>query len=207
MRFIFFLILLAGLALGFGTQFFANNFSGEELGQWRVYSRDGAFTPFSVRLDPKKAPVNVIVDLTTMGTPTFAQDRTVVTLVVNRDGRTVLTDTLNFVNARPRENSPQIPDQIFRSMAGPLTETPDGEYTFTLGFGDAERIDTRSVDVSLRGGMQVLDPRLPPVGYALIAVGVIGFVVSGRGRSRRAETNPNSQPPPPRWGRGPGGSR
>lgn len=209
MRFIFFLILLAGLALGIGTQFYANNFSGQELGAWRVYTQGGSFQPFQVNLNEGDAPLNVIVDLTTIGTPTFAQDRTVVTLIVAHDGATVLTDTMNFVNARVRENSPQLPDRIFRSFAGPLTAIESGNYVFTLGFGDAERIDTRAVDVTLRAGTETFDPRLQPIGYALMAVGVIGFVLAARRRRDGGDSggNPNSQPPSPRWGRDAGGQR
>lgn len=210
MRFIFFLVLLAGLALGIGTQFYANNFSGRELGTWRVYEHGGAFQPFQVTLDQNDAPLSVVVDLTTIGTPTFAQDRTVVTLTAAHDGATALTDTLNFVNARPRENSPQLPDRIYRSFAGPLATVENGLYTFTFGFGDAERIDTRAVDVTLRAGTEVFDPRLQPIGYALIVVGVIGIVLASRRRRGGGGDpggNPNSQPPSPRWGRDASGPR
>jgi hypothetical protein len=207
MRFVFLLILLAGLALGVGTQWYANNFSGRELGTWRVYDQGRAFKPFQLLLNDDEAPLNILVDLTTVGTPTFAQDRTVITLTVAHNGRTVLADTLNFVNARPRESSPQIPDRIFRAFAGPLGNVEQGTYVFTLGFGDAERIDTRTVDVTLRAGMDAFDPRLQPIGYALMAVGVIGFVLAARRRSGGGGGNPNSQPPPPRWGRDAGGPR
>lgn len=207
MRFIFFLILLAGLGLGVGTQWYANNFAGRELGTWRVYDQDKAFEPFQATLAASDAPVNVIVDLTTIGTPTFAQDRTVITLTAAHNGRTVLVDTLDFINARPREHSPQSPDRIYRAFAGPLETVEQGDYVFTLGFGDAERIDTRSIDVTLRAGAQSLDPRLQPIGYALIAVGVIGFILAGRRRRSDGGGNPNSQPPPPRWGRDAGGPR
>jgi hypothetical protein len=208
MRFIFFLILLAGLALGIGVPFYANNFSGHALGSWRVYDQGGMFESFEVTLDSSDAPLNIIVDLTAIGAPTFAEDRTVVTLTVAHNGRTVLADTLNFVNARPRENSPQSPDRIFRSFAGPLAAVEKGTYSFNFGFGDAERIDTRAVDVTLRTGAEIFDPRLQPIGYALIVVGVIGIVLASR-RRRGGDSggNPNSQPPPPRWGRDAGGPR
>lgn len=211
MRFIFFLILLAGLALGVGTQFYANNFSGRELGTWRVYNQGQQFQPFEVDLGGDDAPLNVIVDLTTIGTPTFVQDRTVLTLTVAHNGTTVLADTLNYVNTRPRENSPQIPDKIFRAFSGPLATVEPGKYLFTVGLGDVERIDIRQVDVTLRAGAEVFDPRLQPIGYAMIAIGVIGFVLAGRRRSGGGTGgkggNPNSQPPPPRWGRDAGGQR
>ena len=209
MRFIFLLILLAGLALGVGTQFYANNFSGRELGTWRVYNQGQQFQPFEAELSEGDAPLNVIVDLTTIGTPTFVQDRTVLTLTVAHNGATVLADTLSYVNTKPREGSPQIPDRIFRAFAGPLSSLNPGKYLFTVGLGDVDRIDIRQVDVTLRAGTEVFDPRLQPIGYAMIAIGVIGFVLAGRRRSGGGGNggNPNSQPPPPRWGRDAGSER
>lgn len=209
MRLIFFLILLAGLALGVGTQFYANNFAGRELGVWRVYEQGKSFQPFQVYLTNSDAPLNIIVDLTTIGTPTLVEDRTVLTLTVGRNGSTVLTDTLSFVNARPRVESPQSIDRIYRSFAGPLPAVDDGNYVFTVGLGDVDRIDIRYVDVILRAGVESFDPRLQPIGYALIAVGVIGFVLALRRRKSGGDGggNPNSQPPPPRWGRDGSGPR
>lgn len=207
MRFIFFLILLAGLALGVGTQFYANNFGGRELGTWRVYDQGRTFQPFQTNLSSSDAPLHVIVDLTTIGTPTFAQDRTVLTLTVGHNNTTVLADTLDYVNARPRENSPQIPDRIFRAFAGPIASLETGNYVFTLGLGDADRINIRQVDVILRADATPFDPRLQPVGYAMIAVGVIGFVLAARRRRSGDGDGGSAAPPSPRWGRDASGPR
>ncbi len=42
MRFLFLLILLAGVGLGVGYPWYVNNFSGQELGTYRVYERGTA---------------------------------------------------------------------------------------------------------------------------------------------------------------------
>lgn len=207
MRFIFTLIFLAGLGLGVGTHFYTNYMSGQELGEWRVYERGAGFKPFTVALSEADAPLNILVEMTAIGQPTFAQNLTVLTLTVNHDGKTVLADTMDFVNADGRDTSPQMIDRIFGSRAGPLTNLAPGDYTFTFGFGDAERIDVRHVDVSLRAGIEMLDPRYQPIGFAMMAVGAIGFVLARRRRDGGSGGNPNSQPPPPRWGRDAAGPR
>ncbi|HEY5819788.1 MAG TPA: hypothetical protein VIU14_15590 [Mesorhizobium sp.] len=201
MRFFFLLILLAGVALGVAYPWTVNNFSGRELGSWTVFDPGSGFKPVDVPLKAADAPVRILVDLTSIGSPRFSRDRTVLTLTAATAGRTVLADTLSFAESKPRENTPQLPDRIFRADAGPLTTVEDGTYTFTVGAGDAEGIDTRSVQMSLRGGAAVVDRRAQPIGIALMAIGVIGIVLASRRRGTAA-ANPNSQPPPPRWGRG-----
>lgn len=201
MRFLFLLILLAGVALGAGYPWAINNFSGREIGTFRVFERGLGFQPVEVDLTTSDAPIRVLVDLTAIGSPQFASGRTVLTLTAATGGRTVLADTLSFANAQGRESTPQLPDRIFRADAGPIDAISDGTYMFTVGQGDADGIDMRFVDLTLRGGAGIVDPRALPVGLSLIAVGAIGIVLASR-RRRSAEANPNSQPPPPRWGRG-----
>lgn len=201
MRFVFLLILLAGVVLGVGTPWAVNNFSGREIGTWRAYDRATGFRPVQANLTAADEPVRILVDLTSLGTPRFSSSSTVLTLTVASNGRTALAETLTFAQSKARESAPQLQDRIFRADAGPLTGLQDGLYTFTLGFGDAEGIDTRAVDITLRAGAVVLDQRLQPLGLALIAVGFIGVVLASRRRKAATDPAPAPEPAPPRWGR------
>lgn len=203
MRFLFVLILLAGTGIGVIYPWAMTNFSGHEIGTWRVYEQ-GRFKPLTVPLSGRDAPVRVLVDLTARAERIVSQQRTVLTLTAATNGRTVLASTLQFNHSdNPRQASPQLPDKIFRDEAGLIPAVSPGPYTFTVGPGDAEDIPMRAVDLILRSGVGETDGRARPVGFSLMAVGLIGLVLAMRfgGRGGRPE-NPNSQPPPPRWGRG-----
>jgi hypothetical protein len=203
MRTIFFLILLAGAGAAFGYPRYVTNFSGREIGTWPVFERGGQFQPVTTRLSRDDEPVRVLVDMTAVAPPEFAQAGTALTITASTgDGRTVLAEPLSFSEAKPQEKSPQLREKIYRDEAGILTDITGGDYTIVVGQGDAEGIQIRSVDLILRAGAGAIDPRAEPVGYALLAIGFIGLVLSLR--RRRGESNPNSQPPPPRWGRGAG---
>ena len=202
MRAVFLLILLAGAVMGFGYPWYVTNFSGDEMGSWRVHERGSTFRPVTVALSPADEPVRVLVDMTAIAPPEFALGSTVLTLTASTGGRTVLAETLSFSEAKPQERSPQLREKIYRDEAGVLTGIEAGDYEFVVGRGDAEDIQILSVDLILRRGAGAVDPRLQPVGYALTAIGFIGLVLSLRRRKR--ERNPNSEPPPPRWGRGGG---
>ncbi|RUM96445.1 hypothetical protein EET67_18035 [Pseudaminobacter arsenicus] len=206
MRFLFLLVLLAGAAMGVFYPWFVNNFSGHEIGTWRVYDRASGFKPVMARLDASDMPVRVLVDMTAVGEPALVGTRTVVTITAATDGRTVLADTLTFQGSRVRDESPQTNEKIFRAEAGVIADTQGGSYTFTLGPGDAEGIDMHAVDLVLRADAADLDERAQPIGFSLMAIGVIGFVIAMRRRRGSERRNPNSQPPPPRWGRNGGGS-
>ncbi|RWD38403.1 hypothetical protein [Mesorhizobium sp.] len=203
MRFLFFLILLAGTGIGVVYPWAMSNFSGHEIGTWRVYEQ-GRFKPVTVSLAARDAPVRVLVDLTARAERiVVSQQRTVLTLTAATGGGTVLNSTLQFNHSEnPRQVSPQLPDKIFRDEAGLIPTVSPGPYIFTVGPGDAEGIEMRAVDLVLRSGVGEVDQRAQPVGFSLMAVGLIGLVLAFRFGGGGRRQNPNSQPPPPRWGRG-----
>ncbi|UDL91432.1 hypothetical protein LGH82_09375 [Mesorhizobium sp. PAMC28654] len=201
MRFLFALILFAGVGIGAIYPWVMSNFSGHEIGTWRVYEQ-GRFKPVTVALSSSDEPVRVLVDLTARAERIVSQQRTVLTLTAATNGRTVLASTLQFNHSdNPRQASPQLPDKIFRDEAGLIPVVSPGPYVFTVGPGDAEGIEMRSVDLVLRSAVGEVDKRAQPVGFSLMAVGLIGFVLALRGGGGGRPENPNSQPPPPRWGR------
>jgi len=204
MRFLFVLILFAGAGIGIAYPWAMSNFSGHEIGTWRVYEQ-GRFKPVTVPLAARDAPVRVLVDLTAKAERIVSQQRTVLTLTAATGGKTVLASTLAFNQAdNPRQVSPQLPDKIFRDEAGVIAPVNPGPYIFTAGPGDADGIEMRAVDLVLRSGTGAIDSRARPLGFSLMAAGLIGLFLArrvGGGGGGRPE-NPNSQPPPPRWGRG-----
>ncbi len=201
MRFVFLLVILAGVALAGLYPWYNNHFSGEEIGVWSVYERDTGFRQVEAALSPSQAPVRVLVDLTTVTPVDFSRDATVLTLTADIGSRTVLADTMSFGESKPRTQSPQMQAQTYRADAGVITPTEAGTYRFTVGQGDAEGINFSKVELVLRSGTAITDPRAQPAGFSLIAIGVIGLVVASRLR-RRSRDRRQAEPPPTQWGRG-----
>jgi hypothetical protein len=198
MRTIFLIILLAGVGAGLVYPWAVSNFSGSEIGSWRVHDRGEGFKPVVVRLSPEMEPVRVLVDMTAIAPPEFAAASTVLTLTATNGTGTVLADRLTFAEAKPQERNPQLRERIYRDEAGVIDGIEAGEYTFVVGQGDAEDIRIKSVDLILRGGAARLDARVQPVGFTLAAVGFIGLVLAIR---RRRRVRRPAAPAATRWGR------
>jgi hypothetical protein len=200
MRLLFLLIFLIGAAIGIGYPYVILSLPAQEIGTWRVYDSVGGFRPAQATLAATDAPVQVLVDVMSSSIPQGAEGAAILTITTAAGGRTVLAETLGLAGATVRDDTPQTPQKIYRIDAGAIDEIEDGVHTFTLGPGDAEGLDLESVDLILLAGAGAYDQRAQPLGFSLMAIGFIGFVLAmRRGRSER---NLNSQPPKPRWGRG-----
>jgi len=195
------LVLLFGLALAIGYPILAKSLPPLPIGIWPVYAPVSGFLTIDARLRPEDAPVMVYVDLTSAGSPEFGKSRAVLTLTASADGKTVLAAPLTFEDAVARDDTPQTPEMVYRTMAGVIDPVDAGPlYRFTTGPGDADGVDIAKVDLVLQRGPQEADPRAQPVGFTAIAIGAIAFLLSFRNRGGGTPPNPNSQPPP-RWGR------
>lgn len=202
MRLIALLIFLAGAALGLGYPWVIDHYGAREIGTWRVHDAASGFHPIVAKLAAADAPVTAIVDITAVRPPNLVAGQSVLTITAATAGRTVLAETLDLADATVRDDTPQTLQQIFRLEAGEIAAVADGDYTFTVGPGDAEDVDLVSVDLILSGGAGAYDERVQPIGFSVMAVGFILLVLAFRRGGNPPAGNPNSQPPPPRWGRG-----
>jgi hypothetical protein len=197
------LVFLVGLALAFGYPLLASRMPAEPIATSQVYSPAGGFVPFNRGLQPEDMPAEVYVDLFSSGSPKFGAGRAVLTLTASVDGKTVLATPLTFQDAVARDDTPQTPEMVYRTRAGVIETVEPGAppFTFIIGRGDADEVDIARVDLVLLRGPPPADPRIAPIGYVFMAVGAIAFLLSFRGGPGGPPRNPNSQPPPPRWGR------
>ena len=197
MRTFFLLLLLAGLALGFGYPVAVERFGKAEIGRYRGYDRAGGYRPVEVPLKAGNAPVGVDVEMTATG-PAVPHAGAVLTLVVDRAGRSVLAAPLDFAAGSPRETNPQNGERIYSQSAGSLTDIDEGVYRFRLGPGDAEGVAVGSADICCGAAACAYDARMPPIGWALSALGFVGLVLA----VRRRRPAVSADRPPRRWGRG-----
>ncbi|MCB1424268.1 MAG: hypothetical protein R3D65_02020 [Zhengella sp.] len=198
LRFIFLLVMLAGLGAAVGYPWAVENFSGTELGTIRVYDRETGFTPARVIVSPVDAPVRVLVDLTALPQRILASDRTVIDLTIASAGGTQRTERLDFAPAQAnREDAGLSSEQVYRVSAGTLEPRITDEYTFTFAPAGNQAIEMKTLDLVLRRNALAWDKRVQPAGFIAAALGFIGFVLAFRRRKR-----PPVEPQRRKWGRG-----
>jgi hypothetical protein len=197
-RAFFLILMLAGGGLGIAYPWLQQSYSGYTIGTWKVF--DGTtFTRAEARPAPSEAPLFVSVEMITRGPLRADREGAVLTLTAQNDGRTVLAEALDFEGVEGRIVSPQSGDVAYRTEAGRIPTIGGDGLLIDVARGDYDRVDIVSVAVTVEAGAIDIQPNAIPVGYTLLAVGLIGFIATFRSR---APKNPNSSPPPPRkWGR------
>lgn len=196
LRLVFLALLGLGLLLGLVYPWAAGG-KGFEIGRWRVYDKPTGFQPARILLPTDQEQIIVRAEMSTPGPIDNPDTRAVMTLTVSSGDRTELAHYFLLDGVEPRLVSPQLPGRIYAMEAGVLYYPGEEPYTFAFGPGDGE-VDMATVDLVLIGGTKDIDEAVPPLGYGFMAVGFVGLVLS----LRRRRDNPNSQPPPRRWGRG-----
>lgn len=197
------IVFLFGASLAFGYPLLASRMRPTSIGTYPIYAPATGFMRVDAKLQPDDAPVQIYVELASASAPKFDAARAVLTLTASVSGKTVLAEPVTFADATVRDDTPQTPELIYRAKVGAIDPIDAGAptYSFVAGQGDAEGIDLGRAELILEHGPQNADPRAQPVGFAVMAIGAIAFLLSLRGRGDRPPPNPNSKPPPPRWGR------
>ncbi len=197
MRIFFLIILIAGIGLGIGYPWIAKSYDDYEIGTYHVFDQAAGFTEVNATLSPAEAPVHVEMAMKALGAlpkPGGA----VLTLTVSDGQETVLAKALDFADVTPKLTNPQTGERSYSAEAGTFTPQNTTSYIFKVARGDAAAPQIESVDIVLHAGALDLEPRAIPIGYVLIAIGMIGFVVTYR---RRPPHDASGGRSPRRWGR------
>lgn len=196
MRFAFLIIAIVGIALAVIYPFVVQNFGGYELSRHQIYSVSDGFSPVEVELSENDAPIVLLVDFTTTANVDPVTASAGLSMSVLRNGERRADQVLEFIHNTPGENSVEAGSFVYRASGGAIH--PVGAETYALSFAmrDGATLEPARIDLILMASSILWDPRIQLIGYVLMAVGVIGFVLV---MVRRGGTP--KQPKPPQWGR------
>jgi hypothetical protein len=130
-RFLGFVILVAGLFAAYGHRFVDFGISDFEVGRYAVYRQETGFVPVTVDLTPLDAPLRSSFEV---GVPESAFDSggvSSLTLVVNNEEGTVETAVVEISS----ETAVVSEDGILHVEATTVSDLVNNRYTFVTGRG------------------------------------------------------------------------
>lgn len=191
---VFFVIAAFGVLIGVVYPWAAANEQGYELGRWQAVSASGeGFASFETILPSNEERVVVRVEIETpLDLGQFDRD-VILTLTASRAGRTEIAEAFIPAGISPKETREPSAGRRYVLEAGTLYPVDDEPFSFVFTEGEVA-IPLTSVELVLVGGTFDYDEGVPPIGYGLMGIGLVGFALSIRKRREK--------PSPPRWGRG-----
>lgn len=195
-RLLFLALLAAGIALGIVMPRTAANSQGHEIGRWPIYAQERGFLELETILPRHDSPLLIKVALRAAGPLRAGADRTVLDVAVfDEAGNERQRAAISFPG-QPILESPQSGVYLYHGLGGAIPPGAGLHRIVTTAGPDFDP-SILSADLALSTTRESVDPRIQPAGFMLIAIGAVGF---GLTLFRRRE-NPNSKPPPRRWGR------
>ncbi|MCV0397743.1 MAG: hypothetical protein K5872_09555 [Rhizobiaceae bacterium] len=179
LRIMFGLMIVVGALLAIVYPWSADTIGNYEAGRHTLFE-DGEWRSAIQILEAAQAPISVLVSMTVERE--FAPDdaRPVLTITASTGDRTALSSALPFAERPPTKPSPQANEATYRTEAGRIKDVTGGVYVFEAAPAEAEGIAFEEVEIILRAGAFELDPRARPAGFAMIGLGLVGFLLSLR---------------------------
>lgn len=187
-----FLIMAFGFLIGVVYPFAASHQQGYELARWQALDGAGGFREFETLLPASEEQILVHVDIAIDADTAVDGDAIVLTLTASSGQRT------EFAQVFRPDDLPSAGS--YRFEAETLYFIRDEPYRFVFTEGEMG-VPFSSVELVLTGGTYEFDEGVPPIGYGMMAIGMLGMFLTNRRKGGR-KPKPPEPPEPPKWGRG-----
>lgn len=197
LRVLCFLILAIGFIIGVIYPFAAGNQQGRELARWQALDENGGFREFETVLPTTENQILVGVEVATEAGEQDYGAAAVLTLTATSGQKSEFAQVFTLGGVAPRAQAQPSSARHFLLQAPTLHAIREEPYRFVFTSGEVA-LPFTSVELILVGGTYEYDASVPPVGYGMIAIGMLGMILTRRRKSARTP----KQPAPRRWGRG-----
>jgi len=192
---------LLGIILGPAYYIAVTQFSGEEVLDTTIYSRElqlsdlsrrtsikgeGEWqTPVAVSLSPGDSPYRLLAEASTAATSRFTR-HTIFTVVLEKGGKKIWEEPVDF-RAKRKKQRPKFSSQHQTIKTFSVPEA--GTYIINAGFSpdhDAE-LPVRELQIELRSGVKTPQKAIYVPGIGLLVISFIGLIILAKKKDGKTE--------------------
>ena len=182
MRIFGFLSILVGLLVAFGYPTYHDAFSNFEIGNHAVYDRDSGFRDQTIWLAPQDGPIEISFETSTVSAGTTESALAPIMLQINNADQSVHSGSIDL--------APTVDGATLQFEIENLPITESALHTFVFSSPGLPPTQISLITMTITGIAVTMNYTLPMVGYVLIGLGAILYLVGGRRKAKRSGKAP-----------------
>ncbi len=189
MRILGILSILFGLLIAFGYPTYHDTFANFEIGKYAIYDKSAGFQDQTIWLTPKDGPVEISFEANMDGTRPSAETATSFMLQINNADQLLLSELINLAPAA--EGDATTAPLQFEINNLPVTDS--ALHAFVFSSSDWTDSPISNINMTITGIAVVMNDTLPTVGYVLVGLGAILYLVGGRRKAKKSGKPPTGR--------------
>lgn len=191
MRIIGLLSIVLGLVVAFGYPYYHIAFTNFEIGSYTIYEKAGGFEEQTIWLAPEDAPIAIAFSAQADGVDIAGGSNTAIRVDIKNQESILRTENIRF-SGPPNDTSASTTSSVEMNVDLDGFEINSSAlYTFAFSGSDVIEIPLKSITMTITGIATAPSETVPLVGYLLIGLGALMYLVGGRRKSKKTGNAPS----------------
>ncbi|MDZ7823349.1 MAG: hypothetical protein U5K75_04425 [Ahrensia sp.] len=194
MRFIAFILMIAGLGAAFGYPYYFANYANFEIGKYTVYDKTKGFTQPVISLSEKDSPIDIqFVAAADTVEVKGGSDVAIKISVLDSENQNLINETIRF--SGPMGDTSKADTSSIEMNVGlkRVRVKNTSLYTFDFAETDVQEIPLSAVTMTVIGNVAAMNEQMPTIGFALLGFGALLFIFGRRGARPNVGNAPMGQ--------------
>ncbi len=194
MRGISVILMVIGVAMGLLYPWALDNFTGDELAKFPVFSQNGKFLPATLRLQPDQSPLLVRLNVEAHNPLTGTLRYGRINITITEPGGGERKDAFTFYSDHTSGRNDAAYEELLTDRLNQTTIFRAGDYRFDLREAKNNQLRYKSANLLIIGNYWQYDPLISIGGRVAIGVGIFGLFLTSRRKKKPKIAKP-------KWGR------
>lgn len=184
MRIFGLLNLLIGLVIAFGYPYYHQAFSNFEVGKYTIFDRTTGYAEQTIWLAPEDAPLEIDFSAVPSGAESSDSQSEVLLVEIKNGENVIRSETVRFSDLNSETG-------LVEASLQPLEIAEGALHNFSFGSGEGGSTGVNTINMTITGLATPKSETIPTVGYALVGLGALMYLVGGRRKSKRVGNAPS----------------